>query len=112
MEESILLTIKDMLGIEPGYKHFDKTLIVFINMALNVLNQLGVGPDETLEIIDENDIWSDLTDDDTNLAMCKQFIFIKVKLGFDPPLNSSLIQMYERQLNELAWRLNVEVDHE
>ena len=112
MEESILLSIKHLLGIEPEYKHFDQDLIIQINMALNVLHQLGVGPRDSLEVIDENDVWSDLMDDDTNLAMCKTFVYIKVKLAFDPPLNSGVTQMYERQLDELTWRLNVEVDHE
>ena len=113
MEESILLTIKHLLGIEPDYKHFDPDLIVQINMALNMLHQLGVGPEDELpEVLDEDTIWSDILDDNVNLFMCKTYVFIKVKLAFDPPLNSSVTQMYERQLAELSWRINTEVDHE
>lgn len=111
MEESILLSIKHLLGIEPEYTHFDQDIIIQINMALNILHQLGVGQEDSLEVTGENEVWGDLIIDDTNLLMCKTFVYIKVKLSFDPPLNSALTQMYERQLDELTWRINVEVDN-
>lgn len=107
---SILISIKQLLGIDHDYTHFDTDVIIQINMAINILNQLGVGP-SGFKITGTQETWDDLLLDEVNLEMSKTYIYIKTKLAFDPPLNSSVTQMYERQLTELEWRLNVEVDH-
>jgi len=105
--ESILTTIKKLLGITEEYKHFDSDIIVHINMVLMTLNQIGIGPDEPYVITDEKNTWGDFLQDVKNLEAVKTYIYLKVRLAFDPPANSSLIEAFNRQITELEWRLNV-----
>lgn len=110
--ESILTTIKKMLGIEADYEAFDIDLVVYINMALNVLNQLGVGPEEGFVITSEEETWDDFLDEypKNKLQMVKTYIYLKVKQVFDPNQNSGITQAFNEQIKELEWRLNVQVD--
>lgn len=110
--ESILTSIKKMLGIEASYTHFDSDIIMNINSALMVLCQLGVGPSEGFVIEDETSTWNDFVPNETPVQLegIKTYIFMKVKLIFDPPLSSSVIESYNRQIAEFEWRLNVAVD--
>ena len=110
--ESILTSIKKMLGIEAEYTHFDADIIMHINSVLMVLNQLGVGPAEGFIIEDDTSTWSDFVPDDTpvQLEAIKSYIYLIVKLLFDPPLSSSVIESYNRQISEFEWRLNAAVD--
>lgn len=111
MVESILNTIREMtVGLENGTA-FDTDLIVHINAALLTLNQLGVGPSTPLMITGEDETWSDLLGDDlSNLSAVKSYIWLKVKLAFDPPSNSFVNDSYVKMANELEWRMNVQVD--
>ena len=110
--ESILISIKKMLGIDEEYTHFDADIIMHINSVLMILNQLGVGPSGGFIIEDETSTWSDFIPDETpvQLETVKSYIYLKVKLLFDPPLSSSVIESYNRQISEFEWRLNVAVD--
>ena len=89
--DSILDTIKVMLGIEPGYLSFDTSIIAFINSALMSLSQLGIKP-EGFKIIDKDNTWTELVGDETsNLESVKHYIYLKVRLAFDSPTSSFVI---------------------
>ena len=105
--DSILNSIKKMLGITEEYDAFDATLVMHINSIFMSLNQLGVGPSEGFSIIDETDKWSDFIKEDPRLESVKSYIYLKVKLLFDPPMNSAVIDSVNRQISELEWRINV-----
>lgn len=110
--ESILTSIKKMLGITEDYDHFDADLIMHINSVFMILNQLGVGPSEGFRIEDELAIWDDFVDDDLYLDAVKSYMHLKVKLLFDPPASSTVMQSMNQLISELEWRLNVAVDPE
>ena len=109
--DSILTSIKKMLGIIEEYEHFDSEIIMYINSAFSVLTQLGVGPVEGFYISDKSSIWSDFIEDDSRLEMVKSYTYLKVKLLFDPPLGGSLIDAMNRQLDEYEWRINIIADN-
>ena len=104
--ESILNSVKAFVGVSDEETYFDPELIVHINSVFSNLRQMGVGPEETFSIIDENNIWDDFTDDDI-FNEVKTYVQLRVKMIFDPPTNSSVIDAFERQIKELEWRLNV-----
>lgn len=108
--ESILTSIKKLLGISEDYTQFDNDLIMHINTVFLNLTQLGVGPEEGFSIQNENDAWSDFIDNNTQLQAVKSYMYLKVKLLFDPPLSSSVIESMNRMIAELEFRLNVAVD--
>lgn len=108
--ESILTSIKKLLGIEDEYTQFDSDLIMHINTVFLNLTQLGVGPSEGFMIEDDAAIWEDFIGDSTQLQAVKTYVYLKVKLLFDPPLSSSVIDSMNRMISELEWRLNVVVD--
>lgn len=112
MNDSILITIKKLLGIAADDTSFDVDVIVHINMAINVLLQLGVGPATGFSITGNTETWSDYISDMSKLEMVKTYIYLKVKLVFDPPAQSRVIESYENQIKELDFRLNVQVDPE
>lgn len=110
METSILTSIKKLLGVAEDYIEFDEDIITHINSVLLNLNQLGVGPEEGFMIEDDTACWEDFIEDETKLQAVKSYIYLKVKLLFDPPLSSSVTESYNRMIAELEWRLNVAVD--
>ena len=110
MEDSILLTIKKLLGLEADYTPFDTDIIVHINSAMMVLRQLGVGPTSGFAISDENTTWDDYLSDSQMLESVKSYIYLKVKMLFDPPASSSVLDAMKAMIAEYEWRLNVEVD--
>ena len=106
--ESILTSIKKLLGIAEEYTHFDADIIMHINSVFMTLNQLGVGPSEGFYIEDKSLEWIDFIDDPAQLQAVKTYVYLKVKLVFDPSsVGSSTLASYERQTQELEWRLNV-----
>lgn len=107
--ESILTSIKKLLGISEEYEHFDSDIIMHINSALMILTQLGVGPKEGFSIEDATSTWLDFLGNKTNLEAVKSYIHLRVKLLFDPP-SSAVIESINRQITELEWRLNVNVE--
>ena len=105
--ESILTSIKKMLGITEEYKQFDPDIIMHINSVFMILNQLGVGPSEGFRISDEHAKWSDFISDDDNLDLVKSYMAMKVRLLFDPPQSSIVMEATNRMISEAEWRLNV-----
>ena len=110
--ESILTSVKKMLGIEDDYEHFDSDLIMHINSVFSILTQLGVGPDKGFMISDKGAVWSDFISNEATLQIVKSYMYLKVKLLFDPPLGSAVIESTNRQISEFEWRLNAAVDYE
>lgn len=108
--ESILTSIKKMLGIVEEYEHFDADLIMHINSVLSILTQLGVGPSEGFSIKDKTATWNDFLSDSKNLESVKSYIYLKVRLIFDPPLTSSVTEAINRMISELEWRILVAAD--
>jgi len=107
--ESILDTIKKMLGIESDYTHFDIDIITNINTIFLNLQQIGVGPKSGFSITDNTTQWNDYISGE-NLEAVKTYIYLKVRLLFDPPTNAFLVDAMERQIREIEWRLNVQVE--
>lgn len=103
--ESILTSIKKLLGIEESYEIFDPDIILYINSAFSTLTQLGVGPEEGFSIKDKTTNWSEYLNNDPRLDLIKNYVFLKVKLIFDPPTSSSVQSAYERMIQELEWRI-------
>ena len=110
--ESILTSIKKLLGISKEYEHFDNDLIMHINSVFLILTQLGVGPKNGFIIEDESALWTDFIEDPTRLQAIKTYIYQKVKLIFDPPLNSSVLEATKQMVAEFEWRLNCAVETE
>lgn len=104
---SILTSIKKLLGIEEEYEHYDSDIIIHINSVFMILNQLGVGPSTGFTIKDETAMWTDFTEDTTKIEAVKTYIYLKVKLIFDPPLSSAVMESIKQQLSELEFRLMV-----
>ena len=105
--ESILTSIKKLLGITEEYDQFDPDIIMHINSVFMILTRLGVGPAEGFSIEDDTAVWTDFIQDVKKLESVKTYIYLKVKLAFDPPLSSAVIESMNRLINELEWRLNV-----
>lgn len=108
--DSILTSIKKMLGISEDYTQFDADLIMHINSVFLNLTQLGVGPASGFTIEDETTEWTDFINNNAQLQAVKSYIYLKVKLLFDPPLSSAVIESTNRMIAELEWRLNVAVE--
>ena len=104
---SILTSIKKLLGIAEEYEHFDADLIMHINSVFMVLTQLGVGPFGGFSIKDEDDSWDEFIQGETDIEAVKSYVYLKVKLLFDPPLSSAVIESTNRLISEYEWRLNV-----
>ena len=108
--DSILISVKKMLGIEANYTHFDTDIILHTNTVFGILAQLGVGPSGGFSITGDSETWTDFLGDSTDLEMVKSYIFMKVRLLFDPPVNSAAIEAMKNLVSELEWRINVSVD--
>ena len=108
--DSILVTIKKMLGLGEDYTPFDKDIIVLINGALSTLTQLGVGPEEGFSISGYQEEWPDFTDLTGKLSFVKTYVFLNVKTVFDPPSSAYVLEAYNKQIKELEWRIAVAVD--
>jgi len=108
MIDSILDTIKKLLGLEPEYTDYDQDVIVAINTAIQSLTQLGVGKAGEFQIEDATATWDDfLGEDKVKLSCVKNYIHIKTKMLFDPPTSSILAEAYNKQLSELEFRINI-----
>lgn len=108
---SILDSVKKKLGLNPQIvNEFDADLIDAINMALNTLTQIGVGPSEGFTISGNGKTWKDFLGIDKRLNMARTYVFIKARLVFDPPQSSYVLTALQEQAKELEWRLNIQVD--
>lgn len=111
--DSILTSTKKLLGIAEEYDHFDPDIVTHINSAFFTLTQLGVGPSEGFSINDASAKWNDFLSkaNSNNLEAVKTYVYLKVKLLFDPPLTSSVTEAIKSQISEYEWRLNVEAEN-
>ena len=108
--DSILTSIKKLLGITEEYEHFDQDIIIHINSVFMILTQMGVGPEEGFTISDSTTTWSEFTNDDKKIEAVKSYVYLKVRLLFDPPASSSVMEAMNRSISEFEWRLNIAVD--
>lgn len=109
--DSILNTVKKMLGLEPDYDAFDTDIIVSINSALMTCMQLGVGPAEGFTVTGPNETWDEFIDDPDELIQLqavKQYVYMHVRRAFDPPDSSHVATALDNSIKELEWRLNVQ----
>ena len=105
--DSILTSIKKLLGITEEYAYFDHDIVMHINSVFMDLRQIGVGPDEGFFIEDETSVWTDFIPEVGLMEAVKSYMYLRVRLLFDPPANSSLIESMNKQIEKLEWRLNV-----
>lgn len=109
--DSILNSVKKMLGIAEEYEHFDQDLIMHINSVFLILNQLAVGPPSPFSIEGPNDTWDDFFMSNTEpINLVKSYMYLKVRLIFDPPSTGVLHEAMERQIQEFEWRLNMQAE--
>lgn len=106
-EDSILQSIKKLLGPGAEQTEFDQEILMDINGVFFELQQLGVGPEEGFAIYDETAKWIDFTDNTRILRVLKPYMYLKVKLIFDPPTSSSVLASFENMVNRFEWRINV-----
>lgn len=109
-EESILIYVKKLLGIQEDYTHFDPDVIYGINAAFGVLTQLGVGPEEGFMISDDSAKWNDFVSDTSRLSLIKPYVYLKTRLLFDPPSSNTLIDSINKTISEYEFRLYVASD--
>lgn len=111
MENSILETIKKLLGIDTECKDFDIDVIVNINTVISALTQMGVGPEEGFSITGSDETWNDFIEELHGFEMIKTYIYLKVKNIFDPPQQQSLIGSSERIISEIEYRIRIQVEN-
>lgn len=108
--DSILNTIKKMLGITEEYTQFDTDITIHVNSIISILTQIGVGPETGFIVSDALDKWSDWLSTATDLETVKTYIYLRVRLLFDPPTNSAVTKSYEQIIRELECRLLTTTD--
>lgn len=108
VQNSILDTTKKVLGIDSDYVAFDLDIIMHINSVFGDLHQLGVGPDVAYEIEDSSNLWSDFMGSETAINSVKTYVYLRLRLIFDPPSTSFAIESMQKQIDKLEFRLNVQ----
>jgi hypothetical protein len=110
--ESILTSIKESLGIEKDYEQFDPQIIMHTNTVFALLKRMGVGPSKGFSIRDAEAVWDDFMSEDPNaiLEAAKTYVYLKVKMIFDPPTGSAMLEAMKENIKELEWSLNFEAD--
>ena len=108
--DSILTSVKKMLGMTEEYAAFDSDIIMHINSVFMILNQMGVGPEAGFSIVDATATWSDFMDGGPSIEAVKSYVALKVRLLFDPPQSSTVMDAIKSQISELEWRLYVACD--
>ena len=107
MEDSILKSVKKVLGVEATYTAFDLDILIHINSVFSTLHQLGIGPEDGFAIEDDTAMWTSFLADDPRLNSVKTYVYLKVRMFFDPPQTSYLVDALDRQAKEFEWRLSV-----
>ena len=105
MEEGILNLVKKVLGYNSDVTAFDQDIIMFTNSVLNILTDIGVGPSDGFRIEDDTATWEDFLGTNKRLEMCKSFVYIKVRLQFDPPQVASAVAAMEKIAEEYMTRI-------
>lgn len=109
-DESILMSIKKLLNVEEDDPAFDTDIGMLINNEFMTLQQLGIGPKEGFSIHDADVAWEDFSTDKTFIETVKAFIYLKVRMIFDPPASSVVADAYNSRIRELEWRLNIQAE--
>lgn len=112
MDESILETISKMLGVQVSEDYFDADIIVHINSAFNRLCQLGVGPDKPFKITGSTETWDDFMSNIADFEAVKTYIYLFVRLIFDPPTSGFVTDAIKQQMQEFEWRIYVQADND
>ena len=110
VNSSILLSVKKMLGPSADYDIFDPELIIYINSVFGTLHQLGVGPEEKFVITGDSELWSDFTTEGEEIEEVKSYMYLRVRLLFDPPSSSFVLSSFKEQMKELEWRLQCKAE--
>lgn len=110
VRNSILNSIKKLLGIDSTYINFDTDIIMHINSVFIILNQIGFGPEEGFSIDGSDATWDDYCEADM-IETAKTYIYLRVRLLFDPPSNGAVMEAIKQTIQELEWRLNVGSDN-
>lgn len=110
MENSILNSVKKMLGVHPDYNHFDADILMHINTVLVILSQIGVRGDKPLIVSSEWETWDELFEGDPRLELIKSYVYLKVRSLFDPPTVGAVAEAMNASISELEWRISVTVD--
>lgn len=105
MQDSILTSLKKLLGYGEECTSYDTDLIIHINTIFSVLHQLGVGTSEPFVIKDKTNLWSEFTDNSVYLESVKTYMYLKLRLIFDPPQSSAAVEQMNKTVDELEWRL-------
>ena len=108
---SILTSVKKLLGIAEEYTQFDTDIIIHVNTIFMALQQMGIGPNDGFSITDENDLWTDFMEDSILLNSVKTYMYLRVKLLFDPPLTSSTVDSFNKLISELEFRMNSKAEY-
>lgn len=108
--ESILTSIKKMLGIPEEYDAFDVDIIMHINTVFMALRQMGIGPAEGFYIEDKSTTWDEYIEDPIECNAVKTYMYAKVRLIFDPPQNSAHIECLKQTVSEFEWRLHFDAE--
>ena len=111
-DDSILMSMKNMLNIEKNDPAFDTQIGMLINNEFMTLHQIGIGPDDGFVIHDANTKWTDFSDDQTLIETVKSFVYLRVRILFDPPASSVVADAINSRINELEWRLNVQAERD
>lgn len=112
MNESILTSTKKALGLDENYTAFDPDIIMHINSVLSTLNQLGIGPELGFMIEDKEALWDTFLGGDPRLNNIKTYVYLRVRMLFDPPQTGFHTQAMQEQIKELEWRINVQREDE
>lgn len=107
MTDSILDSIKKLVGLEADYTPFDTDITIHINSAFATLHQLGVGPTAGFQIVDKTSKWNEFTQDDVTLNNVKTYVYVYVRIRFDPPTSAAALNAFQAMEKEYEWRLNV-----
>lgn len=112
IEDSILNSVKQQLGLSPEQKEFDPNILMNINAAIQTLMQMGVGSQDNMFFVnDETQTYDDyLGSGSKEMPMIKLYLFYKTKMGFDPPMSSIVAEAIKTQMAEIEWRLCAQVD--
>lgn len=108
--DSILTSIKKLMGLTEEYDAFDQDILILINSVLFELEQIGVKAKEGFTLSDKTAVWSDYSDDDRLLNALKPYIYMKTKLTFDPPTSSGALDSMNRIIDRFEWRINLYAD--
>lgn len=104
--DNILISIKKLLGLSEDYEAFDQDILIHINSVVSILSVKGVGPLEGFYVTDET-TWNDYIPDHSKIEMIKTYVYLRVRMMFDPPTTSFLADTINEQIKEYEFYLNI-----